>query len=251
MDNPTTISLETIQLPNNIVRTDVYVKNAPAHFLGLAFELNIEGQIWGLQKYELGSVFKKPSELLVLATKRDEPKPRIVFGLSYKGKTLINKEKTTPDDGKMISFYLQTPTANPLKFTFSENVISVYEKGRKDLQSAIWTNKDVYLKPFAKQSLKQKEAIIAQKIPQSEKKPAEKAINQPDQSLKPSLLGESFLPMEKSVEPMTVAETYQANTFKPDQSLTHIYLVLGTVFVLFVLTLIVTAFVFVFRKNKT
>ncbi len=231
MEKSTTISLETIQLPNNIVRADVYIKNAPVHFLGLAFELNIEGQTWGLQKYELGPVLKKPSELLVLATKRAEPKSRIVFGLSYKGKTLINKEKTTPDDGKMISFYLQIPATNRLKFTFSQNIISVYEKGRKDLQNVIWINKEIDLKPFTQQSLPKKDEIVLQKISRSEQKQIEKFISQPYKSQEANVLGQSFLPTEKDVETLTVGADrdlplLSANTLQPEQSLNQVYFVL-------------------------
>lgn len=235
------VSLDVIQISSNLAKLDVAMKNIPDRFLGIAFDLNITGGAWSLQKYKSGPIFKKPSDILVLASKRDAPQSRLVFGLSYKRDAIKNKKNSKLDDGVLASFYLEVPMKGTLQFSFSENIISVYEKGRKNFAHVLWEDKSIEIKKFISRSAKD-----AAKFNSPPQKISGK-IGQDDDLVHSS---DVFLMSGASQQSTTETsyETMQANIFGAVEDFSQLYLMLGIGLVLLV---IFGAVLFFIKSRKT
>lgn len=215
------VSLDVIQISSNLARLDVVMKNIPDQFLGIAFDLNIRGGTWNLQKYKLGPIFKKTSDILVLASKRDAPQPRLVFGLSYKRDAIKNKKNSViGSDGVLASFYLEAPEKGTLQFSFSENVMSVYEKGRKNIAYVLWEDKSIEIKKFIAGSAK--DTAKFNDFPQKVSVKIGQDVDLVDSS-------NTFLMPGASQQSTTKAsyETMQADIFGAVEDFSQLYLMLG------------------------
>ncbi len=126
------------------IRIDVYAHALPSKFLGAAFNLDLNAQNWDYQKYELAPLLGPDKNLLSLVAKKENPE-KIIFGVSLKRGSSL---KTF--DGKLVSFFVKLSESDfaafsqsqetPLRLNFRQGVLSVYEKGRKDLAEAGWEN---------------------------------------------------------------------------------------------------------------
>ncbi len=131
---PTIVSLSSAQVQANHVRLDVFIKDAPVDLFGVAFHVKVKGKGWDVSKWEVGDVFPLAVQPLTLvSTQKDTSE--IVVGLSLK-----RGYKAASQEGKLITFYLQTSTQEPLSFELKEGVVSTFQAQRKDLADVIWQN---------------------------------------------------------------------------------------------------------------
>ena len=228
MDQKTPIiTLDMNQVSANLARLDVLIKNAPEKFLGIAFDLNVTGGVWRLQKYKPGSIFKKTSDILILASKRDQPHTRLVFGLSYKRDAVKTTKNSNLDDGVLTSFYLETSQKGTLQFAFSENVISVYERGRKDVINVVWEDKTFELKKI---------------LNKAEKTPIKLLDEEFNSDFSSNLLPSST--KSQQVGTPQTANMLQTDIFAFNEDISQIYLALG---IGLTLIIIISAIIFFLR----
>jgi hypothetical protein len=130
----TIVSLSSVQVQANLVRLDVLIKDAPLDLFGVAFHVKVKGGGWEVSKWEVGDVFPLAVQPLTLvSTQKDTSE--IVAGLSLK-----RGYKAASQEGKLLSFYLETSGQEPLSFEFTDGVVSAFQAQRRDLADVIWQN---------------------------------------------------------------------------------------------------------------
>lgn len=215
MSSPTVL-LQPTQLEPNLFRIDVLIQHLPEHFVGLGFDLMMDGSDWSFEKYELGEIFHQPENVLVLATQKDQP-ARLVFGLSLKGDSLDTPPKLF--DGTVVSFYLRAPEVN---FQLANQVLSVLDQGRKDVAEVTWQAQPLALP----------EAIAELSVEEAHDEPVE----QETQQVVDPLAG-NMDSTERSSNSTNLANNHllQANTFGQDFTLP---LLLGILAILVILLVV-------------
>ncbi len=141
-----TFYLEVVNV-NGQYRVDLIGENIPKKFLGIAFDLefkNTSGEFynaWNFVRFELGSDFKNQENILSLASFKQNP-ARLVFGLSFKQGTSIDFQ-----NGKLASFYVSnlmgTNLDQDLLLHFERTVMSIFDKGRKDVAGVKWKDSQI------------------------------------------------------------------------------------------------------------
>ncbi len=132
---------------NGQYRVDLIGENLPKKFLGMAFDLELKNSsgefynAWNFVRFELGSDFKNPENILSLASFKQNP-AHLVFGLSFKQGTSIDFQ-----NGKLASFYLSnlmgTNLDQDLLLHFERTVMSIFDKGRKDVAGVKWKDSKI------------------------------------------------------------------------------------------------------------
>ncbi len=115
---------------------DLLIKNVPENFLGLAADINFEGDLAAadFRGMEWGEVFQslsdkdKPIELIKVLPEQQ----KVVLGITFKATGLPRLQ-----DGKMATLVFEKDGIIPK--SFENRVLSVFENGRRDLSDTVWT----------------------------------------------------------------------------------------------------------------
>lgn len=161
MKNPE-IYPNLIHLSNDHYRLDIQMENIPPRFLGTAFHIHIKGSNWVYEGYKLGSLFDKPNTI-ALATQKDLPEKTLIFGVTLKKGSVVKDLK-----GTLVSFNLKFSQAPKIEITFNNNLVSILEKDRKNIDSVSWHNKTFDLSALKNSEIITKENNISKKIKSKE-----------------------------------------------------------------------------------
>lgn len=132
------ITLQSELLQSGAVRIDVSGSNLPEDFLGMAFDLVLDGT-WTFERSELCGSFKERGGIVHLATAMPEQE-RVVFGLVVTDRTGLHIK-----DGCIGSFYFRMDPGEGHKIFFERPTLSVDSNGRSDLGDVRWQQDFVVL----------------------------------------------------------------------------------------------------------
>lgn len=132
------IALQSELLQSGIVRIDVSGAGLPQDFLGIAFDLVVEGT-WTFERSELCGSFRDLKGVVHLASEMPQQQ-RVVFGLVVTDRTSLEIK-----DGCIGSFYFRMEPAEEHKIFFERSTLSVDSNGRRDLGDVRWQQDFVVL----------------------------------------------------------------------------------------------------------
>lgn len=134
-----TVGTESV---GDLMRVDVNVSNVPSDLFGVAFHLKISGAEWNLARYEGGDAFalSKEAPLILVTEKVIGEDKEIIFGA-----VKMAQDKSKVSDGALVSFYINTEGAtnnvgkgaDTIDFSFSDTHLTVVDGGRRDVD-AVW-----------------------------------------------------------------------------------------------------------------
>lgn len=125
------ITLQSEHLGVDTVRIDVSGRDLPEDFLGMAFDLTVDGT-WALDRSEPCGGFKNNDTIVQLVSAQPQQE-KVVFGMVLTAQTDIK-----PQDGCITSFYFRMDPALERKVFFDHATLSVNRNGRRDLVDVRW-----------------------------------------------------------------------------------------------------------------
>lgn len=142
------VRLQVYRVQPALLRVDLFADNLPRHFLGVGFDLVIQGASWSMQKHQLGDDLQSFTQLLEMASERSDPH-RIVFGLSVKNgpQGLPDLPAAYSQKNLLASFFLRigTDKIQTVTFAFDHTVMSVFDGRRQDLEHVDWKGTQMLL----------------------------------------------------------------------------------------------------------
>ena len=124
------IWLDPVILNSGLTRIDVKTENAPSDLFGVSFHIESSGVGFELKEYEAGNVFGGVDPMLMVTDRYDESGHSIIYGISLK-----RTDEAVVRDGVLSSFVVETFEQGELNFDFSHKVASIYDDGRKDIET--------------------------------------------------------------------------------------------------------------------
>ncbi|GEM_PF-3983783 len=163
-------SFKLENIADDLYRLDVVCEHLPKNFLGTAFDI-VMNKDFKYENFQPGTVFESPKNTIALAVQKDQ---HIIFGISLKRGFAVKNSK-----GVVASFHVHLPAQGKLELGFTNGILSIFDRQRKDLASIVWEKSAVMLEDIKKN----KSVILAAKGKTNAGNEAFAAISGPDENI--------------------------------------------------------------------
>ena len=133
------VRVDSVQMDFGQVRIDVILEDIPVDLFGVSFHFVMDGVDVTLENYVLGEVFGG-EDPIVLVKEKNEDENKIIFGVSLK-----RDENISAQSGKLVSFYIQPKRNGGLRVNFENEVMSIIDNGRVDLEGVEWNGSSIMI----------------------------------------------------------------------------------------------------------